>query len=140
MGAGTAFGETWGEIVKQVTLLEQREVVRLDSARLEELFVQLGAAGAEDVVCRALEELAARLSHTERCYRELRFDDMRKSARSLIAISEQIGMQLLANVAQDVTRCIDHGDGTALSATLSRLLRVGEGSLSEFWELQDLTI
>ncbi|QGX97159.1 hypothetical protein EI983_02235 [Roseovarius faecimaris] len=126
--------------MEQVTLLEQREAVKLDSNRLEELFLLLGEASAEDVVCRALEELAARLSHTERCYRELRFDDMRKSARSLIAIAEQIGMQMLANVAQDVTRCIDHGDGTALSATLSRLLRVGECSLSEIWDLQDLTI
>lgn len=102
--------------------------------------MQLGETSAEDVVCRALEELAARLSHTERCYRELRFEDMRKSARSLIAISEQIGMQLLADVARDVTSCIDSGDGTALSATLSRLLRIGESSLSEIWDVQDLSI
>ena len=102
--------------------------------------MQLGETSAEDVVCRALEELAARLSHTERCYRELRFEDMRKSARSLIAISEQIGMQLLADVARDVTSCIDSGEGTALSATLARLLRIGESSLSEIWDLQDLSV
>ena len=123
-----------------MTLLKQHETVRLDSRRLEDLFLQLGEASAEDVVCRALEEVAARLSHTERCYREHRFDDMRKSARSLIAISEQIGMQLLADVARDVTRCVDLDDGIALAATLSRLLRIGEGSLSEIWDLQDLTI
>ena len=126
--------------MEHVTLLKQKEAVKLDANRLEELFLQLGESSAEDVICRALEELAARLSHTERCYRELRFDDMRKSARSLIAISEQIGMQLLADVARDVTRCIDNGDGTALSATLARLLRIGESSLSEIWDLQDLSI
>ncbi|MEO1140210.1 MAG: hypothetical protein AAFW87_12215, partial [Pseudomonadota bacterium] len=74
-----------GETVEQITLLEQKEAVSLDSGRLEQLYVQLGEAGAEDVVCRALEELAVRLSHTERCYRENEMRDMRKSARSLIA-------------------------------------------------------
>ena len=129
-----------GEIVKQVTLLTQDEVVRLDPDRLEDLYDQLGERGAENVVCRALEELAARLSHTERCYRERRTGDMRKSARGLIAIAEQIGMWMLARVACDVTQCIDAGDPVALGAVLARLLRIGERSLSEVWELQDLSI
>lgn len=102
--------------------------------------MQLGEAGAEDVVCRALEELAVRLSHTERCYREARSGDLRKSARSLVAISDQIGMQMLSRVAADVAVCVDRGDAVALAATLSRLLRIGERSLSEIWDLQDQTI
>ena len=123
-----------------MTLLQQSETVRLDPDRLEELYHQLGEAGAENVVCRALEELAVRLSYTERCYREFQLDDMRKSARSLVAIAEQIGMQTLARVALDVTRCIDDQDRIALAATLSRLLRIGERSLHEIWDFQDLTI
>ena len=121
-------------------MLMQNEVVRFDLDRLEDLYDQLGERGAENVVCRALEELAVRLSHTERCYRERRTDDMRKSARSLIAIAEQIGMGMLAQVARDVTDCIDAGDAVALGAVLARLLRIGERSLSEVWELQDLSI
>lgn len=121
-------------------MLTQDEVVRLDPDRLADLYDQLGERGAEDVVCRALEELAARLSHTERCYRERRTGDMRKSARGLIAIAEQIGMWMLARVARDVTHCIDAGDAVALGSVLARLLRIGERSLSEVWELQDLTI
>lgn len=127
-------------IVEQVTLLEKNEPVQLDSGRLEQLYLQLGEAGAEDVVCRALEELAVRLSHTERCYREAQLGDMRKSARSLIAIAEQIGMGTLANVARDVTHCIDDKDAVATAATLSRLLRIGETSLHEIWDLQDYSI
>lgn len=126
--------------MEQITLLRQNEVVRVNPDRLEELYRQLGESGAEDVVCRALEELAARLSHTERCFRERRLEDMRKSARSLVAISEQIGMSLLAQVALDVTGCIDIGDKIALSSTMARLLRIGERSLTEIWELQDLSI
>jgi len=120
--------------------LEQRETVRLDQGRLEQLYIQLGEAGAEDVVCRALEELAVRLSHTERCFRAEEIPDMRKSARSLIAIAEQVGMVKLARVARDVTQCIDLGDEVALAATLSRLLRIGEISLHEIWDMRDYSI
>ncbi len=112
-------------------MLEQKEIVRLNAGRLEELYSQLGEAGAEDVVCRALEELAVRLSHTERCYREGRLTDMRKSARSLVAIADQIGMQALSRVAADVTIAADNDDLVAMAATLSRLLRIGNSSLSE---------
>lgn len=129
-----------GKIVEQVTLLEKKEPVQLDSGRLEQLYLQLGEAGAEDVVCRALEELAVRLSHTERCYREAQLGDMRKSARSLIAIAEQIGMGSLAKVARDVTHCIDDQDTVATAATLSRLLRIGETSLHEIWDLRDYSV
>lgn len=130
----------WGETMEQVIVLKQKELIRFDPLRLEELYVQLGEAGAENIVCRALEELAARLSHAERCYRERRVTDMRRSIRSLVAVSEQIGMAQLAQVADDVTRCIDGDDNVALAATLSRLLRIGERSLSEIWDLKGLTI
>ncbi|MDT8327284.1 MAG: hypothetical protein RQ750_07865 [Roseovarius sp.] len=126
--------------MEQVTLLKQDETVRLDADRLEALYLQLGESNAEDVVCRALEELAARLSHSERCHREGRLEDMRKSTRSLIAISDQIGMQHLARVAGDVTGCIDSGDRNALAATFARLLRIGERSLCEIWDLQELPL
>jgi len=123
-----------------VTLLKQDETVALDADRLEALYLQLGESNAEDVVCRALEELAARLSYSERCHREGRLEDMRKSTRSLIAIADQIGMEPLARVAGDVTECIDNGDRTALAATFARLLRIGERSLCEIWDLQDIPL
>lgn len=129
-----------GENVEQVTILKQDEFIRLDPVRLEELYVQLGETGAENVVYHALEELAARLSHTQRCYREHRALDMRKSTCSLVSIAAQIGMSQLAQVAGDVTRCIDDADNVALAATLARLLRIGERSLSEIWGLQGLSI
>ncbi|WP_193079643.1 hypothetical protein [Pseudooceanicola spongiae] len=126
--------------MEHVLVLAQQEVVRLDPDRLEALYLQLGESGAEDVVCRAMEEVAVRLSHTERLYRQDRMGDMRKSARSLVAIADQIGMNALARVSGDVTRCIDTGDPVALAATLARLLRVGERSLTAVWDLQDVTV
>jgi hypothetical protein len=121
-------------------MLKHNEAIQMNTGRLEELYVRLGEAGAEDVVCRALEELALRLSHTERCHSDGRISDMRKSARSLVAIADQIGMQKLSRVAADVTISADNHDLVAIAATLSRLLRIGDSSLSEVWETKDLSI
>ncbi|MBK0325690.1 hypothetical protein I5535_00140 [Rhodobacteraceae bacterium F11138] len=123
-----------------IATLVQTETVRLDQDRLAALYQQLGHSGAEDVVCRAIEELAVRLSHCERLWREKDTASLRKSARSLIAIADQIGMRTLAQVANDVTNAADADDTTALAATLFRLIRIGERSLTAVWDLQDLSV
>ncbi|NVK14468.1 hypothetical protein K3725_01000 [Leisingera sp. S132] len=116
------------------------ETVRLDPDKLSELYEQLGEAGAEDVVCRAIEEMAVRLTHCERLWRQNDMMNLRKSARSLIAMAEQIGMTALANIAKDVTVAIDSEDAPAVAAILFRLMRVGERSLTAVWDQQDMTI
>lgn len=126
--------------MEKIVTLVQSESVRLDPERLGGLYRQLGDAGAEDVVCRAIEELAVRLSHCERHWRQGDWRSLRKCARSLIAIAEQIGMVALARVARSVTDAVDNGDQVATSAVLFRLIRVGERSLTEVWDLQDMSI
>ncbi len=127
-------------MVPTILALLQNEPVRLDSDQLGVLYRQLGETGAQDVVCRAIEELAVRLSHCERLWRKRDLLQLRKSARSLVAISEQIGMSALAKVATDVTHAIDADDDAAIGATLFRLLRIGERSLTAVWDLQDMTV
>ncbi|MEP1329606.1 MULTISPECIES: hypothetical protein [Rhodobacterales] len=112
----------------------------MDPDKLSELYAQLGEAGAEDVVCRAIEELAVRLTHCERLWRQDNMPDLRKNARSLIAISDQIGMSTMAQIARDVTVSIDSEDPPAVAAILFRLLRVGERSLTAVWDQQDLSV
>ncbi|MEP3636701.1 MAG: hypothetical protein ABJM43_16445 [Paracoccaceae bacterium] len=126
--------------VEELLLIKPTEFVRVDSEKLGKLYSDMGDSAAEDVVCRAMEELALRLAHCDRLYRANNMDDLRKSSRSLIAIADQIGMTKLARVAGDVTECIDDSNGVALAATLGRLMRIGEGSLTAIWDLQDLTI
>lgn len=126
--------------VSKIAQLKPTEQVRVDPDQLSGLYADLGEIAAEDIVCRAMEELALRLAHCERLYRNEEWSELRKSSRSLIAIADQIGMSKLARVANDVTNCIDDKDTAALAATLGRLLRIGEGSLTAIWDLQDLTI
>ncbi|WP_299968871.1 hypothetical protein [uncultured Roseobacter sp.] len=117
-----------------------KETVRVDQDRLAALYAEMGDLGAEDVVCRAMEELAHRLSLCSRLYAAGELTELRKCARSLIAIGDQIGMHMLIRVAGHVTDAIDAGDGPAIAATLARLIRIGEQSLSAIWDLQDITI
>lgn len=124
----------------QVLQIKPLEKVSVDQERLGALYSQLGEASAEDVVCRALEELALRMSHCEKLHGEQAWPQLRKNTRSLIAIADQIGMQKLSQIASDVTQCIDANDHNGLAATLSRLLRVGERSLTAIWDMQDVNI
>ena len=124
--------------MEQVTALKPGERVRLDTAHIEMLYQKLGERGAEDVVCRALEEIAARLAEAERDYRAARFDLMRKGCRGLVGMADEVGLPLMARVARDVTACIDAGDGTALAASFARLLRIAERSLCEIWDTPDM--
>lgn len=125
---------------RPVTYLPIQEQARLDAQALERLFDELGNVAAEDVVCRAMEELALKLAQSERLYREGEAARLRKAVRSMAAIAGQIGMVMLAKVAGDVICCIDQRDDIALAAVLQRLLRAGEASITEIWQLQDMTI
>jgi hypothetical protein len=126
--------------LEQVTVLQTEEPIRLDRDRLGELYNRLGPSGAEDVVCRAMEELAARLSQIDRDDRAQNWADLRKGARSLAAIADQMGMCTLARVGRDVTQCIDGCDRVALAAVLTRLFRSGERSLTAVWDMQGLSV
>jgi len=105
--------------MKQVTMLAMSEPAQLDAEKLEQLYEELGDSAAEDVVCRAMEELAVKLAQTDRLYRSGQIAEMRKTVRSMGAIAGQIGMGTLARVAGDVLACVDANDGTALAACAS---------------------
>lgn len=116
------------------------ETVRLNPDRLEHLYVQLGDVAAEDMLGRAVEELAVRLAQCRALWLGQHWQDLRRMVRSLAAISDQIGMTSLVRVAGDVTLAIDAGDDPALGATLFRMVRIGERSLTAVWDVRDLSL
>lgn len=112
----------------------REEPARMDHERVSRLFADLGPDAAEAVVTRALEELAVRLGNLDRLLCEGDLERLRKSARGMAAIADQLGMTALARVALDVTACVDAGDSVALAAVLARLDRLGERSLLAVWD------
>ena len=87
-----------------LAVLRHDEGVRLDPDRLVALYSDLGEAGAEQVVCRAMEELAGRLTEIQRFADDGDIAAMTRSARLLVKVAEQIGMLTFARVAGDVLR------------------------------------
>lgn len=126
--------------MNEVVNIRVTEQIQLDQVRLGTLYAQLGEAGAGNVISRAMEELAVRLAQCDTLWRAGNRVQLRKHARSLIAIADQIGMHRLAHVAGDVTLCLDAEDDVAVAATLSRMLRIGERSLSAIWAMEDLSL
>ncbi len=123
----------------QPTRLRLVEVVRLERRCLADLYAQLGEPAAEEVICRAMEELAMRIAMLDRSQAAGDWAALAKGARSLVAIAEQVGMTLLAHVAADVTHCAERCDVPATAATLARLVRTAERSLTAVWDSHDLS-
>lgn len=123
-----------------IASLSQAERVTIDRDRLYLLVRDLGEAGAERVIDRALEELSCRLLAVETGWAEGDFPRVARAAQSLIAIADQVGMHLLSHVACDVASLAGQTDAPALAATVARLQRVGERSILAMWGAEDISV
>ncbi|MEM9708302.1 MAG: hypothetical protein AAF871_05870 [Pseudomonadota bacterium] len=120
--------------------IRMAERVNIDRDRLFLLVRNLGEAGAERVVDRALEEVSCRLVATEEGWQNGDLPCVARAAQSLIAIADQVGMHLLAHVSCDVAALAKGDDAPALAAAVARLQRVGESSLAALWGLEDIRV
>ncbi|MFY0594904.1 MAG: hypothetical protein JXQ85_00605 [Cognatishimia sp.] len=106
---------------------------------MKELEGLLGAEDSDNIKTKAMEEIAIRLSQSEKLLAQLQWPELRKVCASIGKISDQIGMTSLVEVSALVTDSIDNNDAPAMAATHFRLLRVGDRSLTEFWDQQDMS-
>lgn len=123
----------------EVAVLRPREVVRQDVEVMASIYRNLGAPTAEQVVTRALAELALTMAGI---VEKVQAKDLRSVARQLVRLrqlAENIGLVSLASVACDAQTCVERADGTAFSAVWARLLRVAERSLSPDHVVADLS-
>ena len=120
----------------QITQLVPRDVMRIDPEPLARLQVALGPQGAEDVVCRALEDISHRLRRLSEAHLARDLDKVSRGARSIAAVSAQIGLRDLALVAGHVLDCAGRDETDALAATLARLFRVGRRAVTEIGQVR----
>lgn len=119
-----------GKGMEEVAVLQPQEVVRQDTEAMAEIYRNLGAPMAEQLVTRALGELALTMAGI---VEKVRAQDLRDVARQLLRLkrlAHDMGLVSLAGVADDARICLERADGTAFSAVWARLLRVAERSLS----------
>ena len=130
----------WGVAVSAIKQLRHQETVRLDRDQLEVLCLQLGPKGADKLVNQSLEDLAVGLSHIQKKYAAGKVDETRQEIRKLVDIARKLGMTTLARVARDALDLAGGNDAVGYHAVLSRLTRIGEGSLIAVWDLQDMSV
>ena len=123
-----------------VTALRPTERVRLDAEAIESIYRNLGPGGAEQVVSRALGELALTLAGLVEQVRRRELGDLGRGLRRLQRMADHLGMISLGLVAAEARICMDRSDPTAFAAVWARLIRVAEASLSWDKELLDQSL
>ena len=118
-----------------VVALRPNERVQQDAEPIATIYRNLGAASAEQVVTRALTELALTMAGLASQIRSHDLNDVDRQLRRLQRMSENLGMVSLGLIAGDVRACLQASNVTAFSAVWARLLRVAERSLATDREL-----
>lgn len=116
--------------------LEFDEPVGVDVDRLTALYRNHGDREADRVVCDAMEELALSLARISRARLAGDLPAICPLVRDMERLCARIGLPKLASVSRSVRICAQRGDHPALDATLARLSRVGDRSLSAVWDPQ----
>lgn len=114
--------------------LEFDEAVGIDPERLARLYAELGDREADRVICDAMEDLALSLARIGRAYAARDHGGIVALAQGMEQVCARVGLGKLERVAQSVRICAARGDVPGLDATLARLSRVGDRSLSAVWD------
>jgi len=123
-----------------VSQLKFDEAIRFEPRRLADLYRTMGEIGAENVLCDAMEELAIQLVKLEKLGRRAQFDEVVNIATRLAPVAERIGLLGLARVCHDVADCARSGDLNGFAATMARMARIGDKSLTAIWDPQGISI
>lgn len=113
-----------------ITVLRPNECVRLDAGPIAAIQRDMGSAAADQVVGRAMGELALTMAELAGQVRARDLTDLNRQLRSLQRMAEHMGLVTLGLVSAQVRGCIASGDSTAFAAVWARLIRVAEQSLT----------
>ncbi len=104
------------------------------------IYRNLGAPTAEQMVTRALGELALAMAGIAAQVKAHQLSDLARQLTRLRRMAENVGLVSLATVADDARVCLERADSTAFSAVWARLIRVAERSLSPVPDAADLSV
>ncbi len=125
--------------LNNVVALRPNDRVRQDAEPIATIYRNLGTVSAEQVVTRALTELALTMAGLAAKVQARDLADVTRQLRRLQRMSENLGLVSLGLIAADVSACVERGDVTAFAAVWARLMRVAERSLSADRNMQGLT-
>lgn len=123
-----------------VVELRQSERILIDAPRLESLFRQMGDRAAEGFVMDSIEDISDRLAEIEIATRSGVLEGVPFKAGRVESLCADIGLVSLSRVAGDLGAAATRGDMIAYRAVWERLVRIGDRSLAQVWELPGLSL
>ncbi|MGL5011050.1 MAG: hypothetical protein ACRC6I_14320 [Paracoccaceae bacterium] len=126
--------------MNEVLALVPKERLRQDAEPIAAIYRNLGVQAAEQVVARALAELAVVANDVTEQVRLGDRDGLPRNLRRLQRLSENIGLVSLATIAQDTVICLSSQDEIAFAAVWARLQRVMMRTFSPAKEIADLSV
>ena len=120
-------------------MLHPRERIRQDGEAIVAIYRNLGTSAAEQMVTRALGELALAMAGIAAQVKSHQLTDLARQLKKLQRMAENLGMLSLSQVSQDARLCLERCDSTSFSAVWARLLRVAERSLASDKGFADLS-
>ncbi|MFZ1346207.1 MAG: hypothetical protein WAT35_18335 [Tabrizicola sp.] len=111
--------------------------MRQDVEAIAVIYRNLGAPVAEQMVTRALGELALTMAGIAEKVRAQELRDLSRQLGRLGRLAADLGLLTLATVAGDAKICLERAESTAFAAVWARLLRVAERSLAADMGLAD---
>ena len=124
----------------QILELHREERVTIDTQRLAGLARRMGARAAEAYVIEKVEEISDRLADIDWLHRQGLSTEIRAGAQRISRLSGEIGLTSLSRVAQDLAGAAAQGDIPAYRAVWERLVRIGDRSLAQVWEVPGLSL
>ncbi len=124
----------------KLAVLRHEEGICVDAERLVEIYCGRAKREAEEVLQRGIEDLASRVTEVQRHYDEGERQSLVRSARLAARMAEKLGMTSFTTVTRDLIAATEAADGPAQAATLARLLRIVDRSVTAIWDLRDMTM
>lgn len=124
----------------RVMELRPKDRVQQDAEPIALIYRSMGTHAAEEVVNRALGELALTVSGLAQLVRRGEFADMTRQLRRIERMAVQLGLVSFGVVAVDAQACLNCSDMTAFAAVWARLIRVAEVSLATEQGTLDLQV
>lgn len=100
----------------------------------------MGDRAAEGFVMDSIEDISDRLAEIELATRNGVLGDVPFQADRVASLCTDIGLVSLSRVAGDLGAAAMRGDMIAYRAVWERLVRIGDRSLAQVWELPGLSL
>ena len=120
-----------------LTILEPIEAIHIDTNRLGHHLKRSVEQDVSDDVFHLADTMAQALGEVETNFLNNRFDRLVSTVQKIATLAEMCGFISVRTVAGDVTHAVQRNDAVAVSATVLRLLRIGEKSLYAIWDLPE---